>query len=572
MASLTRVRPPVATPASAPASVPRETSETPSAPSHLVGSPPARGRLWFWLGVVLLTGVIFAPLLRSGVVLALDTPVNLVGPYPRASMAVGGAPPELAARAPIDHALALLFRLLPWGWVRLLPLVAAVLLTAWGWSRFFRGRWLAAGGATLLTVVSPFTYERMIAGQVYLVLAFGLLPLLLSLLWEERSRRRVFTMGGLLALLVALSLHMAFIAGLLVVAFAMSHLVARRWRDTAHLAGSVAVALVASSYWLPSAVSAARPERIGMADLAAFRSAPDPVFGLFPNLIGLYGFWRHGWILPKDSLPAWPLFLLALLVVAAIGATGLWRRAGPRRVAPLLAVGAFGLMLAAGDQGPTGGFYLFLFHHVAVFRVMREPQKWLALLLLAYGAGFGAGLESLTRAFATARGRVVAAAVVLLIPLTYGFTLLWGFGGAVAPSVYPASWTEADRSMGAGPGAVVALPWHRYLPLPWTQERVVSNPMVSAFARQVVVSEDPEFGGVPAEGRDVLSESVGEILQGAAGRGAVASSLSRLGVGYLALAKVDDWQRWTWLEDSPGIEIVRRWPDLVVLRVVPPSG
>jgi hypothetical protein len=566
MGLVTRVRPP--TVASSP--VPQEIG----APTdHVAGESRSRGRLWFWLGVAVLTAVIFAPLLRSGVVLQLDTPVNLVGPYPRASMAVGGAPAELAARVPIDRALVVLFDLVPWGWVRLLPLVAAVLLPAWGWSRCFRGRWLAAAGATLLTVINPFTYERMIAGQVYLVLAFGLMPLLLSLLWEERSRRRMVATGGLLALLVALSLHLAFIAGLLLLAFAMSDVTARRWRDAAHLAGSAVIALLASCYWLPSALRAAGGfDRIGPADLAAFRSARDPVFGLFPNLVGLYGFWRHGWTLPKDSLPAWPLFLLALLIVAGIGAAGLWRRVGPRRVVPLLAAGALGLLLAAGDQGPTGGMYLFLFRHVAVFRVMREPQKWLELLLLVYAAGFGAGLEALTRAVGTAKGRVAAAAVVLLIPVAYGFTLLWGFGGAVAPSRYPASWAEANRSMGQGPGAVVALPWHRYLPLPWAQDRVVSNPMVSAFAREVVVSEDPEFGGVPAEGSDPLSERVGRVLQDGAASDAVASSLSRLGVAYLALATVDDWQRWAWLQDSPGIEVVHRWPGLILLRVAQPTG
>ena len=528
------------------------------------------GRRWFWLGVAVLTLAIFAPLLRPGVVLQLDTPVNLVGPYPRASMAVGGPPAELAARAPIDRALVALFELVPWGWVRLLPLMAAVPLAAWGWSRCFRGRWLAAAGATLLTVVDPFTYERMIAGQVYLVLAFGLMPLLLSLLWQERSRRRMLATGLVLALMVALSLHLAFIAGLLFLAFAISDVLARRWGDVMRLAGSGAIALLASSYWVPSAFRAAGGfDRIGTADLHLFRSASDPALGLFPNLVGLYGFWRHGWVLPKDFLPAWPLFLLALVIVAGIGTVGLWRRVGPRRVAPLLVVGVLGLFLAAGDQGPTGGIYLFVFRHVAVFRVMREPQKWLELLLLLYAAGFGSGLEALTGAMRTAKGRVGAAVIVSLVPIAYGFTVLWGFNAAVAPSRYPASWAEANRVMGDGPGSVVALPWHRYLPLPWTQNRVVSNPMVSAFARDVVVSEDPEFGGVPTEGTDPLSQRVSQVLGDGAAGYPVAVSLSRLGVTYLALATVDDWQRWTWLEGSPGIQVAGRWPDLVLLQVSP---
>ncbi|MEA2522443.1 MAG: hypothetical protein QOI81_2089, partial [Actinomycetota bacterium] len=531
------------------------------------------GRRWFWLSVAILTVAIFAPLLRSGVVLQLDTPANLVGPYPRASMAVGGPPAELAARVPIDRALAALFTFLPWGWVRLLPLISSVPLAAWGWARCFRGSRLAAAGATVLSVVDPFTYERMVAGQVYLVLAFALMPLLLSLLWEERSARRSVIIGLLIALQVALSLHLVFIAGLLVVAFASRDLLARRWRDGLHLAGSAAIALLASAYWLPSAIRASGGfDRIGTADLVAFRSSADPAFGLYPNLVGLYGFWRHGWVLPKDFLPAWPLFLLALLVVAGIGVAGSWRRLGSRRLAPLPCAGGLGLVLAAGDQGLAGGIYRFLFDHVAVFRVMREPQKWLELLVLVYAVGFGLGLEAIVHAVGTAKARATAAVIVLLIPVTYGFTMLWGFDAAVAPSHYPASWAQANDVMGSGPGAIVALPWHRYLPLPWTQDRVVSNPMVSAFARDVVVSEDPEFGGVPAEGSDPLSANVGQILRDGANGEPVAAPLSRLGVEYLALARVNDWQRWSWLQGSGGIQVVRRWPDLILLQVEQPPG
>ena len=122
--------------------------------------------------------------------------------------------------------------------------------------------------------------------------------------------------------------------------------------------------------------------------------------------------------------------------------------------------------------------------------------------------------------------------------------------------------------MGAGPGRVVALPWHRYLPLPWAQDRVVSNPMVSAFRRDVVVSDDPEFGGLPAEGVDPLADRVGALLDRGAGGQQVAGELRSLGVRYLVLAKVDDWQNFSWLDDQDGVVVLERWNDLVVFQVV----
>jgi hypothetical protein len=115
---------------------------------------------------------------------------------------------------------------------------------------------------------------------------------------------------------------------------------------------------------------------------------------------------------------------------------------------------------------------------------------------------------------------------------------------------------------------VVALPWHRYLPLPWAQGRVVSNPMVSSFRRDVVVSDDPEFGGLPAEGVDPIADRVGAVLDRGAGGEQIADDLVGLGVRYLVVAKVEDWQNLTWLDDQDGIVVLERWNDLVVFRVV----
>lgn len=518
------------------------------------------------LGLIL---AMFAPLMGGGVVLRLDTPANLVGPYPRASIAVGGALPELAARAPLDAFLANLYRALPWGQVRLLPLVAALGLAAWGFARLFPRRRLAAFGATLLYVTNPFMYERIVAGQDFLVLGCCLLPMLLSMLWAQLSRRAILATAAVLVATVALSLHFVLIAGVLCSGYVMAYAVRRRWHEVRTLVVACGLAMVGSLYWIVPAVrSWDRIDVVPVTDLSLFRSTPDPQLGLWPNLAGLYGFWRHGWPLPKDGLAWWPLFLIAILLVMAVGlAIALRDQERRRRLLPLLIVGSIGLVLAAGDQGIIGGAYDWAFRHVPVFRIMREPQKWLVLAALAYAVAFGEGLEEIVRSAGRPRARVAAAAVVLAIPAVYGFSSFWGSAGYVRPSSYPASWAQADARMGMGTGLVVALPWHRYLPLPWTQDRVVSNPMVSAFHRDVVVSDDPEFGGLPAEGRDPLADRVGATLDRGIRGQQVADDLLRLGVHYVVLQKVGDWENSAWLLDQDGIVLVRRWNDLLLFQV-----
>src|SRR5205823_3961582 len=117
-----------------------------------------------------------------------------------------------------------------------------------------------------------------------------------------------------------------------------------------------------------------------------------PTFGLFVNLAGLYGFWRRQPALPKDYVYAWPLFLLAILLVVIVGARAAYRDPDCRRLAKtLLIAGSIGYLLALGDQGPTGAIFRWLVTHVPGFEVMREAQKFIVLVALAYAVFFGFG-------------------------------------------------------------------------------------------------------------------------------------------------------------------------------------
>ena len=108
-----------------------------------------------------------------------------------------------------------------------------------------------------------------------------------------------------------------------------------------------------------------------------------------------------------------------------------------RRLLPLLVIGSIGLVLAAGDQGIAGEAYAWAFRHVTVFRIMREPQKWLVLMTLAYAVAFGEGLEEIVRFAGRPRARVAAAAIVLAIPAVYGFSSFWGSVGLCAAVALP---------------------------------------------------------------------------------------------------------------------------------------
>jgi hypothetical protein len=533
------------------------------------------------LGLALALAV-FAPLLGSGVVLLLDYADYPVGPHPVLPGSVWGFTPGLTSRGPIDAAFVTAFRAIPWTVLRLVPWLAVPMLIVWGFRRLFREGRLRVVGASLLYFVNPFVYERVLAGQVYFMLGYALLPLMLALLLDQRDSLAAAILGGmLLAVTVALAPHYFFIGGLMLVGCMAAAVLRRDARGIARLLLSSVTAIVCALYWLLPAVQLApRLQEITPSDLSAFRSNPDIHLGLLPNLAGLYGFWREGWPLPKDNLPGWFLLLAAVVAVVAVGyGVGLSRRSSRPLAILLLALGLLGLDLALGDVGATGGAFSWVFRNVGAFRIMREPQKFLALVALAYAWGFGEGLEAIMRKAGGTAGKVLVVVLLLIVPCVYTFRMFWGFSGYVRPSHYPTSWAEANSRMGDGHGKILALPWHQYLPVPWAQERVVSNPMPSYFSRETIAGDNAELGGLETQSRTARSRYLEFLFSVGPQTRSFGNLVGPLDIQYILLDKVLDWQEYGWLRQQSDLRLVKEWPDLVlfenltpVARVYSPGG
>ena len=522
--------------------------------------------------VVVLDLAIVAPFLGHGTLQLLDFGDYPVGPHPPFAPSAYGFPPGITNRAPVELVLYWIFQGIPWPPVRLLPFVAVAPLACASFARIFPERLLAIGVATVLFTVNPFVYERMANGQVYVVLGYALLPVLLALTVRPfASLVPTVALGGLLfAVGAAVSVHYLFIGGLLLVIVAAAHLACRRAKEVLASAGIAACGVVLSLYWLIPAARALhtmRPRVTGL-DLTVFQTLGDQVWGSAVNIAGLYGFWRPGPPLVKNYLTGWPFLLLAILTVAGFGLHELWARAGSagRALAVSCAVlGVAGGLLAAGTQGPAGGIYAWLFAHLPGFKVMREPEKFSALLALAYACCFGAGAEVVVRPLARNATRIACVCCLVAVPLLYGFTEFWGFVRYAGPARYPASWAAADRAMSPGAEAL-ALPWLAYLRVPWTGDRVVANPMQGFFDRPVISADDLEAGPIVTESSDPRSL----FLQFCLDRGNRLTEFGRilapLGIRYVILAKVPGSQSFAWLSRQRDLHRVFGSAEIVIYR------
>jgi hypothetical protein len=259
-----------------------------------------------------------------------------------------------------------------------------------------------------------------------------------------------------------------------------------------------------------------------------------------------------------------------MLIVAGIGFRAAAADRRERIARALLVSGLVGFVLALGAQGPTAGAFRFLFDHVPGFRIMREPEKFEALLALAYAGLFGLGLRSLFTTSSGRRGRAIVAVAVLALPCAYTFPMLWGFGGYARPSEIPSSWSQAESLMGSGSGKVLALPGDAYLPFAWTQQRSVASPMSAFFSREVLIDGRLDLGGLESQTSDARSRYLRFITDSGPMLTRFGNLIAPLDVRYVVLAKTSDWLRYSWLEDQTDLRLVHAWPDLELFENLEP--
>jgi hypothetical protein len=208
-----------------------------------------------------------------------------------------------------------------------------------------------------------------------------------------------------------------------------------------------------------------------------------------------------------------------------------------------------------------------VFDHVSVFRIYREPQKFLALVVLAYAVFGAVGLEAVAvrsdaRSSSSARAWG-ASALAIGVATAYAYTMLWGFWGQVHLTQYPSDWARADQIMAAeGPGRVLVLPWELYAVWSFTGGRIVANPAPSFFSREVISGDNVGFTRIPTQSVDPFSAWVQDIL---AHRGKIAELghlVAPLGVRFVVLLHEVDRSRYSFVERQPDLTAIYRGPRL----------
>jgi hypothetical protein len=528
-----------------------------------------------YLGLAL---AVAGPLLGSGLVLAVDLSQT---PHPGIPTAYWGLPEGThegsLARLPLDALFVALGQIDAVAIGQKLMLLAIVFGAGFGMHRLAPARTRAGAlFAGFLYAVNPFVYDRLFTGQWFLLLGYALIPHAYRAFLQVLAGRRLapWLFGALFVATGIASTHMAalLLAMCAVTTIAWAPRIRARPGLGRSLAGAFALALAPSLYWLiPTPGIEEFWRHIGASQLALYRTVADPHWGLAPTVAGLYGYWNDAAPI-KHYLPVWPLLALALVVLAAWGAA--LRRHDPTTWA-VVAIGALGFALALGDASfLTRGAYTWLLDHVSVMRSFREPQKGVALICFAYAFLGAAAVDDLVRnAPGPRRLAPLLAALVVALPLLYGFRMLGGLWGGLETSRFPSSWEQADARLKreAAGSRTLFLPWHGYFALAFAHHRVVANPAPAFFSTPILSSSSVGDSDV-ADQSDPVERYVSGLLDRGTRRPDIGACLAPLGVTHVLVAKEADWQRYRFLDRSSDLVAVQRWPDMVLYRSRLPAG
>ncbi|MFA5184152.1 MAG: hypothetical protein WC456_01350 [Patescibacteria group bacterium] len=447
---------------------------------------------------------------------------------------------------------------------------------------------------SLFALFNPFVYDRALYGQFGILAAYGCLLFVLAYLLEA-SRTFNFKLLWRAALFTAIALLFSIHFIFLLVPFYLLFLISVFFRrQEIKAAGqtkkfwlallfSFFIVLIVNANWLIALALKASPlanfvdQGITAQDLAAFQTAGKTPGETLSNVLLMSGFWGKDQYryLDLTTTPGWQrsfIFLAPLIIYGVF--ISFRRRSKKEKIfsVGLILIFIAAVVLAFGVKVPlVRGLNLFLYDHLPFYKGLREPQKWVAVIIPIYLYYLTIGAAKLRQAKIASANRAVAGVILAAVIIMAAPSLLWGFNRQVIPTPYPADWYETDQflinraaqSYGCN-DRILFLPWHLYMHFNWVG-KIVANPAPHFFTCQILSGTNMEWGGIYDNSQSADGQIIAAWLadQGRSGAPLLAGSPVR----YIILAKEVDFASYLWLNTRPYLQLIKETPTLLVYEI-----
>ena len=392
---------------------------------------------------------------------------------------------------------------------------------------------LAIAGVFLL-MLNPVLYERMITQPgVYLafvLMGFGLIHLLKTI--SDWKLKYYFFAGLLFGGAIGVSSHTVFMSGVFCLIYALLYL--RTKKVLLGLVLLMGMTLLPNLNWLIGgflgnwSVVTDTLATFNQANIEGFLSHALTPFNLELTSLMLYGFWgeRAGhFVFPEDVNPLWWVFSVILFLVS-IGGYRFSYKNNKKLVWFLILVWLLSWIFATGmSSSRFWALNQWMFDNIPYYIGLREPQKWVGLLLFVRATGILLAfskllclLDELRWSKREIQKKIVPLGVLVLILIANTPALIWGFYGQLVLSDYPTdyqTYKQTTLSWDLRKGNILILPRHSYLACPWTQRKIISNPLKAYLGNnpQIVSSDNIEVANLYTNSTSLQSKNIEAFLQ-----------------------------------------------------------
>ncbi len=438
---------------------------------------------------------------------------------------------------------------------------------------------------SLFALFNPFVYDRLLYGQISIVLAYAFLLYMLGSLLEgvdKYKKSQVLLASVSCALALQFSLHSIFFIIPLLIIVALYYY-REKISPRVILLRIVTIGFVIvliNINWIYGVVTNTSPSerfiRSGITknDLQAFATTGDTSLEVVKNVFMFSGFWgkeQFRYTDLSDLKSLWGKSFLILLPIIILGLyIGL--RSGKYRLLStcLLLLALLSVFLAVGIKSSLGQKVTYwMFENMPYYKGLRETQKWVAMLALSYIVFLSIGFNyffslKFIKERSLAFGAFLIGVVFMQAPL-----LFWGFGNQAIPREFPLDWKKVDsvvvqRGMGTCENSkILFLPWHLYMSFGFT-ERIVANPAPFYFECPVLSGTNMEWGGIYNNSTVVESRVVEEWIHT---QGDL-SVIKNLGVRYIVIAKEVDWRNYLWVTESVELNLIMDYSNIILYEIL----
>ncbi|OGF31387.1 hypothetical protein A2300_02775, partial [Candidatus Falkowbacteria bacterium RIFOXYB2_FULL_35_7] len=424
-------------------------------------------------------------------------------------------------------------------------------------SNFTDNKWLVFI-SSLFGLFNPFVYDRAMYGQFGLLLAFGLLAYAVGYLIDfliSKKDNKIIIAGIFIALSIMFSPHFLFFGGIFSILFFLLYLYLIssghfKKEKILKLAGIfLALIVLINAFWIIGLIvnsfdqTKAGNIEVTENDLYYFRTTGENQLDALKNVVLMVGFWgenQNRYVDLKAVGGWWKSFCVILPIIILGFFVGLKEKRKELRYLSygLLIVFILSIILALGIRIEFLKKIMFaIFHYVPLYKVFREPQKWVAMLVIIYQVFLTFGLTQLAKFKIYKQNSGIIKVILGVLIIMQAPLMLWGLGGQIKPAKYPADWLTADKYITEHSDCqskTLILPWHMYLGFDFTK-RVIANPTDVFFTCPVIRGTNMEAGAIYDNSGDLTSKAIVEWIDDK-GQSLILQE-NNLNIGYIILLK-----------------------------------